>query len=113
MNEGIRYNIVVLCIYSCKQGCTCRLLALAAQFSTRLVRRHGMTGARRNCTDDPTASPLSNHDEVKLRSRTGVTELARFLEVIRTLQEHLQEKRKGRNRTFKVSKYSFDSLCCW
>lgn len=84
-----------------------RLLSIAAQFSTRLVRRYAVAGARLRSRSTPRNSTFSSSFKSLQRQSAskfpnGVAELSRFIVVIRTLQEHLQAKRKGRSRSFKV-----------
>lgn len=86
-----------------------RLLSIAAQFSTRLVRRYAVAGARLRSRSTPRNSTFSSSFKSLQRQSAskfpnGVAELSRFIVVIRTLQEHLQAKRKGRSRSFKMSR---------
>ncbi|KAL3688215.1 hypothetical protein R1sor_014524 [Riccia sorocarpa] len=64
-----------------------RLLSLAASFTTKLVRQHGTKGRSQVSFDRSSDVPT-----------VGLVELARFLEVIRNLQERLETRRRGPNR---------------
>lgn len=84
----------------------CRLLELAARFSTRLIRSHGILQQRRS-RKTGTLSPASPRTSTyqpsnQFKPPSHVSELARLLEVIRTLQSRLQAKRKGPSRGTKV-----------
>ncbi|KAL2630311.1 hypothetical protein R1flu_014997 [Riccia fluitans] len=65
-----------------------RLLSLAASFTTKLVRQHGTKGWNRS-----REQPENGHIPT-----LGLVELARFLEVMRNLQERLETRRRGPNR---------------
>ncbi|CAK9198622.1 unnamed protein product [Sphagnum troendelagicum] len=78
-----------------------RLLALAARFSTRLVRRHGIAAFQelqhqkkdiRMSGWTSLSSFGSTKESNKFKSVSSITELASFLQVIRSLQDRLQAK---------------------
>ncbi|CAM6098196.1 unnamed protein product [Calypogeia fissa] len=71
-----------------------KLLSSAASFTTRLVRQHGVRGWQSSYHQK---SPRASLDSSRYTTSVTLTELARFLEVIRTLQVCLEEKRKGPN----------------
>ncbi|BBN07122.1 spatacsin [Marchantia polymorpha subsp. ruderalis] len=82
-----------------------RLLSLAASFTTKLVRQHGMKGwdrgrEQRQGTDFASKQlpAESSFEPSKYKTTIGLVELARFLEVIRNLQDRLEAKRRGPNR---------------
>ncbi|KAG6556016.1 hypothetical protein Mapa_001956 [Marchantia paleacea] len=82
-----------------------RLLSLAASFTTKLVRQHGMKGwyrgreQRQGTSFSSKQLPAeSSFEPSKYKTTIGLVELARFLEVIRNLQDRLEAKRRGPNR---------------
>lgn len=83
-----------------------RLLELAARFSTRLIRSHGIwqrQDFRSNETMLPTSSVQSSYKHLAKAKPVGhVSELARLLVVIRSVQGRLQAKRNGPSRGAKV-----------
>lgn len=93
----------------------CRLLELAARFSTRLIRSHGVWQRQRfrsNETSIPTSSVQSSYKHLTNVKPVGhVSELARLLEVIRSVQGRLQAKRNGPSRGAKV--FCLSSVGIW
>ncbi|XP_024371913.1 uncharacterized protein [Physcomitrium patens] len=84
----------------------CRLLELAARFSTRLIRSHGLWQRQHSRSNKTIVSTSSAHFPYKDLSDSKpvghVSDLARLLEVIRSVQDRLQAKRNGPSRGAKA-----------
>ncbi|KAG0619567.1 hypothetical protein M758_4G148600 [Ceratodon purpureus] len=91
-----------------------RLLELAARFSTRLIRSHGVWQRQRfrsNETSISTSSVQSSYKHLTNGKPVGhVSELARLLEVIRSVQGRLQAKRNGPSRGAKADASNDDGI---
>lgn len=87
-------------IFSCL-GCDCRLLVLAAQFATKMIRRYGLLKCKKeksmlSIEKDLRVSYLQPnmpaHDFNEISNSRRLFEMSHFLEVIRYLQSRLMSK---------------------